>query len=32
MGEMRNAYTMLLGKPEARDHSEGIGVDGKIIL
>jgi hypothetical protein len=31
---MRNAYTILIGKPEGkrRDHSEDLGVDGRIIL
>jgi hypothetical protein len=28
---MRNAYKSMVGKPE-RDHSEGIGIDGTIIL
>jgi len=28
---MRNVYNILVGKPE-RDHSEDLGVDGKIIL
>jgi hypothetical protein len=32
MGEMRNAYKVLVGKCEGRDHSEDLGVDGKIIL
>jgi hypothetical protein len=32
MGEMRNAYKILVGKPEGRDHSEDLGVDGMIIL
>jgi hypothetical protein len=33
MGEMRNAYKMLVGKPEGKktiDHSEDISVDGSI--
>jgi hypothetical protein len=30
MGEMRNAYNILVGKPERRDHSDDLGVDGKI--
>jgi hypothetical protein len=29
---MRNAYSILVGKPEGRDHSKSLGVDGKIIL
>jgi hypothetical protein len=33
MGEMRNAYKILIGKPEGkRDHSGGLGIDGRIIL
>jgi hypothetical protein len=32
MGEMRNAYKILIGKPEGKNHSEELGVDGKIIL
>jgi hypothetical protein len=32
MGEMRSAYSILVGKPEGRDHLEDIFVDGKIIL
>jgi hypothetical protein len=32
MGEMRGAYSILVGKPEGRDQSEDLGVDGKIIL
>jgi hypothetical protein len=32
MGEMRNAYEILVGKPEGKNHSEDLGVDGKIIL
>jgi hypothetical protein len=31
MGETRNAY-ILVGKLNGRDHSDGLGVDGKIIL
>jgi hypothetical protein len=31
MKGMRNAYNILIGKPK-RDHSEDIGIDGKIIL
>jgi hypothetical protein len=29
---MRNAYNILVRKPEGRDHLEDIGVDGKMIL
>jgi hypothetical protein len=32
VGEMRNAYKILYGKPEGRDHLEDLSVDGKIIL
>jgi hypothetical protein len=33
MGEMRNAYEILVVKPErGRAHSEGLGEDGKITL
>jgi hypothetical protein len=29
---MRNAYNILVQKPEGRNHLEGLGIDGKIIL
>jgi hypothetical protein len=34
MGEMRNAYTLLVGKPEEkrRDHLEDLGVNGRVII
>jgi hypothetical protein len=32
MEEMRNAYNILVGKPKGKNHSEDLGVDGKIIL
>jgi hypothetical protein len=32
MGEMRNAYTILIGNIAGRDHSEDLGVFGRIIL
>jgi hypothetical protein len=32
MGEMRNAYKILDVKLKGRDHLEGLGVDGRIIL
>jgi hypothetical protein len=32
MGEMRNAYSNLVGKPERKNHLEDLGIDGKIIL
>jgi hypothetical protein len=31
MGQMRNVYKILVGKPGGRDISEDLGVDGKII-
>jgi hypothetical protein len=30
MGEMRNAYKILVRKLKGRDHSEDLGIDGKI--
>jgi hypothetical protein len=32
MGEMRNVYSILVGKPEGKNHLEDLGIDGKIIL
>jgi hypothetical protein len=32
MGEMRNAYKILVGKPDGRDHSEDLGIGGRIII
>jgi hypothetical protein len=32
MEEIRNEYNILIGKPEGKDHSEDLGVDGRIIL
>jgi hypothetical protein len=32
MGKMRNGYKILVEKPERRDHSEDLGVDGKTTL
>jgi hypothetical protein len=32
MGQMRNAYNILLGKPEGRDHLEDLGVDEIILV
>jgi hypothetical protein len=29
---MRNAHSILIGKPQGRDHLEYLGVDGRIIL
>jgi hypothetical protein len=30
--ETGNAYKILVGKPEAKNHMEDLGIDGKIIL
>jgi hypothetical protein len=30
--EKRNAYRLLAGKPEGRDHYENLDVGGRIIL
>jgi len=32
MEEMRNAYEILVGKPEGKRNLEDLGVDGEIIL
>jgi hypothetical protein len=32
MGEMRDVYGVLVGKPEGKNHLEDPGVDGRIIL
>jgi hypothetical protein len=29
---MRNAYTIIIGKPEWNGHEENLGIDGRIIL
>jgi hypothetical protein len=29
---MKNAYKILLVKPEGKSHSEGLDVDGMVIL
>jgi hypothetical protein len=29
--DMRNAYKILVGKPEGRYHSENFDIDGRII-
>jgi hypothetical protein len=29
---MKNAYEVLVGKPEGRDHLEDVGIDGRILL
>jgi len=30
--KLRNAYKILIGKLKGKDHSEDLGIDGKIIL
>jgi hypothetical protein len=30
-GETRNAYKILVDKPEGKEHLEDLGVDGKLI-
>jgi hypothetical protein len=32
MGERRGVHRVLVGKPEGKNHLEGPGVDGRIIL
>jgi hypothetical protein len=32
MRKMRNVYNILVGKPEGKNHSEDLGIDGRIIL
>jgi hypothetical protein len=32
MGKMRNAYKFWFESLKGRDHSEDLGVDGRIIL
>jgi hypothetical protein len=32
MGEERGVYTVLVGKPQERDHLGDPGVDGRVIL
>jgi hypothetical protein len=32
MGEVRNVYKILVGRPERKNHSEDLDVDGRIIL
>jgi len=32
VGERRSAYRVLVGKPEGKNHLEGPGIDGRIIL
>jgi hypothetical protein len=32
MGEMRNACTILVRKPEGKNHLEDLGIDGRTVL
>jgi hypothetical protein len=32
MGEMTNAYNVLIGKVEGKDYMEDLGVDGRMLL
>jgi hypothetical protein len=32
IGDMRNAYKMLVGNPEGKRQHERLGIDGRIIL
>jgi hypothetical protein len=32
IGEMRNAYKILVGKPAGKSYSEDLDVDGRIVL
>jgi hypothetical protein len=32
MGEMRNTYKTLVGKPERKNHMEDLDIDGTAIL
>jgi hypothetical protein len=32
IGEMKNAYIVLVGKPEGRDHSENLRIDGRVVF
>jgi hypothetical protein len=32
MGEMKNAYKILIRKSEGRDHAEDLGVVGRLIF
>jgi len=32
MGAVRNVYKILVGKPEVKNCSDGLGVDERIIL
>jgi len=32
MRDTRNAYKILVGKPEGKDHSQDLDADGKTII
>jgi hypothetical protein len=32
MGETRDAYRVLFGKPDVKDHIEDVGANGQIIF
>jgi hypothetical protein len=32
MGEMRNAYEILVGNSKGKRHLEDLGIDGKILF
>jgi hypothetical protein len=32
MGEIKNAYKIFVRKLEGKNYSEGLGIDGRIIL
>jgi hypothetical protein len=31
MGQIRHLYMVLVGKSKERDHSEDLGIDGRIL-
>jgi len=31
MGQIRNLYVVLVGESKERDHSEDLGIDGRIL-
>jgi hypothetical protein len=32
VGDMRHVYKILIGKPEGKNHLDGLGICGRIIL
>ena len=32
MGESRGAYRVTVGKPEGKNHSEDLDIDGRVLL